>query len=343
MDGGFLFVEPLFELVFNSLIVLYRFLGEDLGLALIGIALLSRLIVYPFTVRQLKNVDKNKEFQKKYEEIKEKFSSKKDQEKQAKELAKLQGEYLPGQLSGCLTIILQLLLLIQINYVIRNLLKYGAEGFNTLAYGFVDKFPAGYQFNLKFLGVLNLGESARDQGLTNFEDSWPYLAVAGFLVLTQFFSMRILSGLTKDHEKEAEKKRKREEAKKKREKARKKGEEEEVPSFSEVFQDTNRQMMMFFPLMLGFFSLNYPSGLSLYFATTSLFVIIQQGIMKRDKIIANIKRRYFVDEAETGTEKSMTEDSKDVKNDDKDEKESKASESKKKKKRRKKRKRKSKK
>ena len=297
MDGGFLYVAPLFEFVFNSLILLYRLLGDNLGWALVAIAVLSRLIVYPFTVRQLKNVDKNKEFQKRYDEIKKKYSSKKDQEKQARELAKLQGEYLPGQLSGCLTIILQLLLLIQINYVIRNLLKYGAEGFNTVAYGFVDKFPEGYQFNLHFLGVLNLGQSANDQGVTNFADSWPYLAIAAFLILTQYFSMKILSGLTKDPEKETEKKRKAEEAKKKKKKAKKNG-EEEVPSFAEVFQDTNRQMMMFFPIMLGFFSLNYPSGLSLYFATTSLFVIIQQGIMKRDKIIANLREKYFITEKE---------------------------------------------
>ncbi|MBN1331535.1 membrane protein insertase YidC [Candidatus Dojkabacteria bacterium] len=290
MDGGFLFVAPLFELVFNSLVFLYRILGEDMGLALIAVALLSRIVVYPLTVKQLKNVDKNKEFQKKYEDVKSKYKNNKD--KQAKELAKLQGEYLPGQLSGCFTIILQLLLLIQINYVIRNLLKYGAEGFNTLAYGFIDKFPAGYQFNLHFLGVLNLGESARDQGLTNFADSWPYLAIAGFLVLTQYFSMKILSGLTKDQKKEEEKKR--ELAKKKKTKNKKAG-EEDVPSFGEVFQDTNRQMMMFFPLILGFFSLNYPSGLSLYFATTSLFVIIQQGILKRDKIIENLKKKYFVE------------------------------------------------
>jgi YidC/Oxa1 family membrane protein insertase len=290
--GGFLFIQPLFDFVFNVLIVLYRATGENLGLALILIAILSRVIVIPFTRKQLKNVDKNKEFQKKYEAIKSKYKNNK--ERQTQELAKLQSQYLPGQLSGCLTLIIQLLLLIQINYVISNLLKYGAKAFNEVAYSFVGKFNPDYQFNLDFLGkLLNLGKSARDVGLTDFGKSWPYLLIAIFLVVTQYFSMKFFTGMTPK-------------AQDKKKKSGKKGKNgEDVPSFSEVFQDTNKQMMMFFPLILGFFSLNYPSGLSLYFATTSLFVIIQQGLMKRKEIVATVREKYFISEAEKKTKETQ--------------------------------------
>jgi len=299
--GGFLFIQPLFDFVFNVLIVLYRATGENLGLALILIAILSRVIVIPFTRKQLKNVDKNKEFQKKYEAIKSKYKNNK--ERQTQELAKLQSQYLPGQLSGCLTLIVQLLLLIQINYVISNLLKYGAKAFNEVAYSFVGKFNPDYQFNLDFLGkLLNLGKSARDVGLTDFSKSWPYLLIAIFLVVTQYFSMKFFTGMapkvqdsTRDEQKGK--------AKKKTGKKDKNG--DEVPSFAEVFQDTNKQMMMFFPLILGFFSLNYPSGLSLYFATTSLFVIIQQGLMKRKEIVARVREKYFISEAEKKTKETQ--------------------------------------
>lgn len=278
-EGGFLYIGPLYDLVFNVLVILYRLAGENLGIALIAIALLSRLILVPLTRKQLKNVERNKEMQKKYEKIKQKYKN--DKDRQTKELAQLQSQYLPGQLSGCLTLIFQLLLLLQINHVIRFLLKNGAEAFNRVAYSFVDKFEPGYQFNLEFgHGILNLGKSASNVGVTNFGESWPYLLIAVLLVSTQYFSMKIFSGLpSKDEEKE--KKAKKEEQKKK---AKASGKEEAMPSFGEVFQDTNKQMMMFFPLILGFFSLNYPSGLSLYFATTSLFVIIQQVVTKRDAL-----------------------------------------------------------
>lgn len=292
-QGGFLYIGPLYDLVFNVLVVLYRLAGENLGIALILIAVLSRLILVPLTRKQLKNVDKNKEFQKKYEEVKKKYKNNK--EAQTRELAKLQSQYLPGQLSGCLTLILQLLLLIQINYVIRNLLRYGADAFNEVAYSFVDKFNTGYQFNLNFInGYISLAKSASNVGVTNFKESWAYLLIALFLVSTQYFSMKIFSGMNpKNPEPEKEKK----EKQKKTGKGGKKG-EEEMPSFSEVFQDTNKQMMMFFPLILGFFSLNYPSGLSLYFATTSLFVIIQQAVLKRKELIAKLQGRKIEEKGE---------------------------------------------
>ncbi len=274
-SGGFLFIGPLYDLVFNVLIVLYRFFGENLGLALIALAIVSRLVVLPFTLKQIKNIDKNKEFQKKYEAIKKKYKSNK--EVQAQELAKLQAQYLPGQLSGCLTLILQLLLLIQINYVIHNLLKYGAAAFNEIAYGTVGKLSAGHEISLNFLGI-NLGKSASNVGVTNFEKSWPYLLIALVLVVSQYYSMKLFTNTTPKKEESAKKK---------------KADPNETPSFSEVFQDTNRQMMVFFPVLIGFFSLNYSSGLSLYFATTSLFVIIQQGIMKRKELTEKFRSRFL--------------------------------------------------
>jgi len=76
-DGGFLYIGPLYDLVFNILVVLYRLSGENLGIALIALALLSRIVMIPFTRKQLKNVDKNKEFQAKYQEIKKKYKNKK--------------------------------------------------------------------------------------------------------------------------------------------------------------------------------------------------------------------------------------------------------------------------
>jgi len=297
--GGFLYIGPLYDLIFNLLVVLYRLAGENLGIALILIALISRLVLLPFTLRQLRNVDKNKEFQKKYEEVKSKFKNNKDQ--QTKELAKLQSQYLPGQLSGCLTLILQLVLLIQVNHVIRNLLKHGADAFNGVAYGFVDKFEQGYEFNINFVnGYLNLGKSASDVGVTNFSNSWPYLVIAVFLVTTQYFSMKFFTRGTPSVPKDEEKKKK----------GKGKGKDDEAPSFGQVFQDTNKQMMMFFPLILGFFSLNYPSGLSLYFATTSLFVIIQQGVMKRKEISEKFRKRFFVGVEEKDEELAQTEKSK---------------------------------
>lgn len=288
MNEGALIIPVIYHFVFNVLIGLYRLMGENLGLSLITIAVISRLLTLPLTAKQIKNASKTKEFQSKYKEVKEKYKN--DKDRQSRELAKLQGQYLPGQLAGCLPMILQLVVLIQINFVIRNLIKHNSEAFDAIAYGFMDKFN-GTQISLDFLGgAINLGKSANEVGLTNFSKSWPYLIIAVILVVSQFFSMRLFSsfGKTKEDKKNQEKK----------EKDKKK---DEAPGFGEIFSQTNSQMMLLFPVILGFFSLNYPSGLSLYFATTSLFVIIQQAFIRRKEIIKKVKKDHS---AEDGKEKT---------------------------------------
>src|SRR5688572_17069963 len=136
-----LFYEPLY----NALIILYRALGDDLGLAIIAIALLSRFIMIPLTIRQIKMAESSREFSEKMKEIKKKY--KKNKEKQQEELMKLQSQYLPAQIGGCLPMIFQFIFFINIYRVIKNLIDEGTSGFNEVAYSFVDRFPSDYHID----------------------------------------------------------------------------------------------------------------------------------------------------------------------------------------------------
>lgn len=129
-----LFYEP----TFNLLMFFYDIFG-NLGVAIILLAAVSRLITLPLTRRQIKNAEKNKVFQQEVASIKKKY--KKNQEKQAQELAKVQAKYLPGQLGGCLNMILALILLIQVRNVIINLVEQGVHAFNQVAYVESQKLP----------------------------------------------------------------------------------------------------------------------------------------------------------------------------------------------------------
>jgi len=129
-----LFYEP----TFNLLMFFYSIVG-NLGVAILLIAVVSRLITWPLTRKQMKNAEKNKEFQKEVNAIKKKY--KKNQEKQAQEMAKIQAKYLPGQLGGCLNMILALILLIQVRTVIINLVDQGVHSFNQVAYFESMKLP----------------------------------------------------------------------------------------------------------------------------------------------------------------------------------------------------------
>ena len=110
-----LFYQP----IFNILIIFYDLFKGNLGLAIIAVAVLSRLVTYPITKAQIKAAEKGKEFQKKFADVKKKYG--KNKEKLNEEMAKLQAKYLPSQLSGCLPIIILIILLIQIRGGIVNL------------------------------------------------------------------------------------------------------------------------------------------------------------------------------------------------------------------------------
>lgn len=129
---GSLFNVLFYQPTFNLLIIFYGFLAGNLGLAIIFVAILSRLVSFPLTRAQIKSAEKGKKFQKKYEDVKKKYS--KNKEKLNEELAKLQAQYLPGQLAGCLPMIILIILLIQVRLGVVNLVAKGWHAFNEIAY-----------------------------------------------------------------------------------------------------------------------------------------------------------------------------------------------------------------
>ncbi|HEC65683.1 MAG TPA: membrane protein insertase YidC [bacterium] len=265
-----LFYQP----IFNALIVLYRAFGGNLGLAIVGIAVLSRLITWPLTNKQLKSADKNKDFKKEYDKVKKKYA--KNKEKQSEQLAKLQAKYLPGQLGGCLPIVFQIIFLIQIRRVIVDLFQNGISAFNEVAYPFIAKFAEGVVINPNLFSI-DLSKTANDIGIGNLHIVWPYLLLAVSVGVAQLISTLILTGTRKTGEdKQKEEKRKRRKKKKK---------EEKQPDFSEMMQKSTSQMIYILPVMTIFFSLNFISGISLYWTVQSLFVIIQQSIRERKKLV----------------------------------------------------------
>jgi hypothetical protein len=104
----------------------------SLGLSIVLIALIAKLITLPMTNSQIKNAEKNKDLQVKFKELKKKY--KHNQEKLTAEMAKLQAEVLPGQLGGCLSIIIFIVLFIQIRGVILDLVNRGFHAYNEVAY-----------------------------------------------------------------------------------------------------------------------------------------------------------------------------------------------------------------
>lgn len=256
-----LFYQP----IYNLIVVFYHLLSDNLGLAIIAIAIFSRAILIPVTRRQIKMAESSREFNEKSKAIKKKHKNNK--EKQTEELLKLQQEYLPAQLGGCLPLIFQLIIFINIYSVIRNLIQEGASGFNEIAYSFVPKFTG--EVNVNFLGdLLDLKIAPNSAESTHI---LPYIVLLVLVGITQYTSLKIMTGMRNRKKNEAldEKKQKKQKNKK----------DNDPQDFGEIMQRSTQQAMLIFPFLLMFISYGLPAGLSIYLITTSSFVILQQSIL----------------------------------------------------------------
>jgi len=211
---------------------------------------------------------KSREFSEKMKGIKEKHKNNKEQ--QDKELMALQSEYLPGQLAGCLPIVLQLIFFINVYNVIVNLVTKGPSAFNSLAYPFVGQFAEGYQLNYSFLGIFELGKTPSE-----FSSAGaifiPYLILMILVGITQYYSMKITMNMSKANTPSDDKTK----AEKKKDK-KKDAANPATQDFAEIMQQSTQQTMLLFPVLYTFLSYNFQAGLALYWIVQSGFVIIQQ-------------------------------------------------------------------
>jgi YidC/Oxa1 family membrane protein insertase len=250
-------ITLLYQPIFNLIVIFYRFFGENLGIAII--------ITVPIIIRQRKSMIKSREYTEKMKAVKEKHKNNKEQ--QDKELMALQSEYLPGQLAGCLPIILQLIFFINVYNVIVNLVTKGPEAFNALAYPFVRPFTEGYQLNYSFLGIFDLAKFPSEFANSGLQFV-PYLILMILVGITQYYSMKISMNMGKPVDSKEDKS-----VKKTNNKDKKNPAEED---FSEILQKSTQQTMLLFPFLYTFLALNFQAGLSLYWIVQSGFVIIQQ-------------------------------------------------------------------
>ncbi|SRR5260221_7126629 len=257
-------ITLIYQPIFNLIVVLYRLFSENLGLAIVVVAILSRLITIPLMIRQKRTMVKSREMNEKVKAIKEKHKNNK--EAHDKELMALQSEYLPGQIAGCLPLILQLIVFINIYNVISNLVVKGGEAFNSLAYPFVAQFPQGYALNYSFLGF-DLSKHPFD--FANAGVSFiPYIALMVLIGLSQYVSMKVtmnMSQAPKDKQKEKDQKK----------------DPSKPEDFGSIVQQSTQQTMLLFPILYIFISYNFPAGLSIYWIVQNGFVIIQQFLINK--------------------------------------------------------------
>ncbi len=230
----------------NALMLLYSFLGNNFVLAIAVFTIVIRLITLPLNLRQQRSSLKMQEMQPQIQAIQKKY---KDNPQRMQEEFKKIGYNPTETLTGCLPLLIQFPILIGLYRAIVILLGSTPQALFELTdriYPWVNdvvEVSTALPIPNKFLW-LNLGQPD------------PLYVLPVLVFATMFISQRLLMP-----------------AKKKEDDGKKKQDESPMAGMTQSMQYT-------MPLMFGFFSLSFPSGLSIYFILSNI-IGIGQGYLTR--------------------------------------------------------------
>ncbi len=264
---GSLYNTVIINPILNIIVALYQlFLAVGLpgafGFAIIALTVLIRLIMQPLFHKQIHTAAKMQELKPHLDKIQAKH--KKDPKKLQSEQMRLYQEAGVNPASGCLLLIIQLPVLIGVYNTISHFVQGGAS---TKIISEINKMLYSPALHIKtidpmFLGF-NLGLSPANA------HQWQYYLIPVITGALQFWqgkvSMPAPQPKTNELVKTGEKK-------------------DEKPSTAADFQKAmNMQMKFIFPVMIGYFSYNFPAGLALYWNIFSLFSILQYRKLNANK------------------------------------------------------------
>lgn len=232
--------------------LVYLNIPYPLGFAIIGLTVIIRVILIPFTSAQIRSAYKMQKAAPHMAVIREKHKS--DKKRQQEEMMKLYKKLEINPAAGCLPLLIQLPIIWSLynvlNQVVGSTSKAAILKINGVLYYSWLKIDPNV-WNTQFFG-LPLATSPSK-----------LLSVAPLIVLIPVITgvlQFILSKMMLPHPDDVPTK----------------TDKMKNDDFQSAFQ---KQSLYIFPVMIGFFSFTLPVGLSLYWNTFTLFGIIQQYVI----------------------------------------------------------------
>jgi YidC/Oxa1 family membrane protein insertase len=227
----------------NILLWIYKILGNNFGLAIIVFTVLIRLVTLPLTYQQQKSTQKMQEFQKSKEYLDLQKKYKDDKQKLQEAQMKLYQAAGINPLAGCLPTLIQLPIIFGLYGALIRALAATPMPLFELSKHIYDYTPSVLiPLNSQFLWM-NLAQPERLY--------LPFLPTLGIPVLTILVvvSTWLQTKLTTP------------------------------PSADAQSGQMNSVMAIYMPLLLGYFSYTFASGLALYFVISNLLAVAQYAAM----------------------------------------------------------------
>jgi len=234
----------------NILLVIYGLVG-NFGIAIILFTILIRLATHPLMVKQIKSTQKMQELNnsKQFKDIQAKYKDNK--EKLQQEQMKLYQEMGYNPLSGCLPTLIQFPIIIGLYQSITRALAATPLTMLTLTRT-VYPWLQNIMPQLSLTSLIPIDKFFLRMNLSQPEwTTLPFLAVeipilAIIVALTTYIQTKVTTPPT--------------------------GTDSQSKQMSNM-------MAIYMPLLLGYFAINFASGLAVYFVTTNLFGIAQYAAM----------------------------------------------------------------
>ena len=287
-----------FANIFGYLLQFLYTLVNNYGLAIILYTLIIKLLLLPLSIKQQKTMKKSSELQEKVKVMQ--FKYKNDPEKLNKEMMNLYKTENVSPFSGCLTSIIQMLLLLSIFYLVRSPLtfmeKIPQENINTYIQQLKDEgkvisnvypeidliretellkeknpedqFIEKTNIKMNFLG-LDLSKIPQQ----NMTDYTVYI-IPVLYILSSFISIRITT---------AKQQKDKEDKKSKNIDGNTGKEIEEENNEMDAVMQTNKMMSWFVPIMSISIAFIAPLGLALYWLISNILMIAERLII--DKVV----------------------------------------------------------
>lgn len=263
-----------FANIFGYLLNFLYNLLDNYGLAIIIFSVLIKIILLPISIKQQKTMKKSAKMQAEIKEIQYKY--KENPEKMNQEVLELYKREKMSPFSGCLTAIVQIILLLSIFYLVRSPLTYMKKVDTDTINSYIDEIKAEgkmqnanypeievikqkgqtdekVNINMKFIRL-----DLSDVPTSDLKDYRVYI-IPILYVISSMTSMKITSNMQKTKNKEEENKKE--------------------DSSMEAIDSANRTMSYTLPIMSVMIAFVAPLGLALYWLVNNILMIIERILL----------------------------------------------------------------
>lgn len=264
---------------------IYGIIG-NFGVAIIIFTILLRLLLLPMTIKQQKTMKKSAKVQAKMKELQDKYSN--DPVRLNQEVMNLYAEEKMNPLSGCLSSILQIIVVIAVFFVVSRPLTYMQKLPESTINEYKEQISDEIKDNQNYVEISIIKHLAKTEDAVNINmdflgldlsdiPSQDYSDIKVFIIpalyiITSIASTKLTMASTQKNKKEEITATKED---KKLIKTEEKNEE------MEMVEAMNKNMTYMMPIMTVMVALIAPLGLALYWFVSNLIMIIERLLMKK--------------------------------------------------------------